>query len=102
MTRSSAFLRRFAVHGVFWREYLDFALSNVPFYLQPILLFVWTIFFFFFAAPARRAIVSNLAVVLPGSSWIANHVRAFRTLVNFAWTITETAHYKLNRSEFDY
>ena len=96
------YLRRFAVRGIFWRERLDFALRNIPFYLQPILLWASTVFFFFFAAPARRAIVSNLAVILPGSSRIANHFRAFRTLLNFAWTITEAAHYKLNRKDFAY
>ncbi len=101
-TRPPHLLRRFAVHGVFWREYLDFALRNVPFYLQPILLFLMTGFFFFFAAPARRAIVRNLAVVLPGSSTIANHFRAFRTLLNFAWTITEATNYKLTKAKFRY
>ena len=96
------YARRFAVRGVFWREYLDFALRNVPFYAQPVLLFIWTIFFFFVAAPARRAVVRNLAVVLPGSSAIANQARAFRTLLNFAWAITDAAHFKLNRGEFWY
>jgi Lauroyl/myristoyl acyltransferase len=96
------YVRRFAVRGVFWREYLDFALRNVPFYLQPILIFAMTVFFFFFAAPARRAIVRNLTVILPGSSPIANHFRAFRTLLNFAWTITEASHFRLYRKEFAY
>jgi phosphatidylinositol dimannoside acyltransferase len=63
---------------------------------------VMTGFFFFFAAPARRAIVRNLAVVLPGSSSIANHFRAFRTLLNFAWTITEAAKFRLTETEFRY
>lgn len=89
------------MRGVVWRHYLDFALENVPFYLQPILLTLWTIFFFFFAAPARRSIVRNLAVVLPGSSPLMNHVRAFRTLVNFAWTITDGANYKLHKTQFN-
>ena len=102
MTQLTAFLRRFDVRGVYWRQYLDFALLNVPFYLQPILLTLSTVFFFFFAAPARRAIVRNLSVVLPGSSTIANHWRAFRTLMNFAWTITEAAHYKLTKADFAY
>lgn len=90
------------MRGVFWRQYLDWAVLNVPFYLQPILLTLWTIFFFFFAAPARRALVSNLSVVLPGSSRIANHLRAFRTLWNFAWTIAEAAYYKLTKAEYRY
>lgn len=98
----SAYLRRFAVKGVVWRHYLDWAMANVPFHLQPILLTFWTIFFFFFAAPARRSIVRNLAVVLPGSSPLMNHWRAFRTLMNFAWTIAEAADYKVNRAEFSY
>ncbi|MGI9086619.1 MAG: hypothetical protein ACR2HH_02595 [Chthoniobacterales bacterium] len=96
------YLRRFAVHGVFWRECLDFALRNVPFYLQPILLICWTIFFFFFAGPARRAIVSNLAVILSGSSPVMNHLRAFRTLLHYARTITDATNFKLTKTEFAY
>ena len=95
-------LRRFAVKGVLWRHYLDFALTNVPFYLQPILLGSWTVLFFFLAAPARRAVVTNLAIVLPGSSRIVNHFRAFRTLLNFAWTISEAANHRINNAEFTY
>lgn len=90
------------MRGVFWRQYLDWALLNVPFYLQPILLTLWTIFFFFFAAPARRALVSNLRFVVPGSSRFANHFRAFRTLWNFAWTISEASNYKLTKAEYTY
>jgi lauroyl/myristoyl acyltransferase len=102
MSALPEYVRRFAVRSVFWRQCLDFALRDIPFYLQPILIWVMTGFFFFFAAPARRAIVSNLAIVLPGSSRFMNHLRAFRTLLNFAWTITESAHYKLNRKDFAY
>jgi phosphatidylinositol dimannoside acyltransferase len=99
---SSGFLRRFAVRGVVWRHYLDFALLNVPHYLQPLLISAWTVFFYFVAAPARRAVVQNLAVVLPGSSQIANHFRAIRVLQNFAWTIAEAANFKLTKAEYHY
>lgn len=95
-------LRRFAVRGVFWREYLDWAVLNVPFYMHFILLCFWTAFFFFFAAPARRAIVANLNVVLPGSSRAMNHLRAVRTFYNFAWSITDAASYRLTRSPFSF
>lgn len=95
-------LGRFAVKGVFWRKYLDWAVVNLPFYFYPIPLTFFTIFFFFFAAPARRAIVANLAIVLPGSSRAINHLRAFRTLYNFAWTISEAAIYRLLHEEFSY
>jgi lauroyl/myristoyl acyltransferase len=95
-------LGRFAVRGVFWRHYLDWAVINLPFYVYPVQLVFFTLFFFFFAAPARRAIVANLAVVLPGSSRAMNYLRAFRTLSNFAWTIAEAAIHKLIKEEFSY
>ena len=93
---------RFAVRGVFWRHYLDWAVINLPFYVYPVQLVFFTFFFFFFAAPARRAIVANLAVVLPGSSRAMNYLRAFRTLSNFAWTITEAAIHRILKEEFSY
>ena len=99
---STSRLSRFAVKGVFWRRYLDWAVVNLPFYFYPVPLTFFTIFFFFFAAPARRAIVANLAVVLPGSSRAINHLRAFRVLYNFAWTISEAAVYRLLHEEFSY
>ena len=95
-------MRRFAVRGVFWRQYLDWALLNVPFYFLPVLIWFWTSFFFFFAAPARRAVLSNLEVILPGSSHLMNYLRVWLTMYNFAWTIAEGSHYKLNKSHFLY
>jgi len=95
-------LGRFAVKGVFWRHNLDWAAVNFPFFFYPVPLVFFTIFFFFFAAPARRSIVANLAVVLPGSSRAMNYLRAFRTLYNFAWTISEAAIHRNIQEEFSY
>jgi lauroyl/myristoyl acyltransferase len=100
--RSATWVGGFAVKGIFWRRYLDWAVVNLPFYFYPVPLSFFTIFFLFFAAPARRAIVANLAIVLPGSSRAINHLRAFRTLYNFAWTISEAAIYRLLHEEFSY
>ena len=102
MTDSLHWFDRFAVRGVLWRHYLDFGLTNVPFYLRPMTIFFWTIFFFFFAAAARRTIVHNLSVVLPGSSPLLNQARAWLTMYNFAWTISDAADYKLAKTEFAY
>jgi len=102
MSNHTSRLGRFAVRGVFWRHYLDWAIVNLPFYFYPVPLLFFTIFFFFFAAPARRAVIANLAIILPGSSRAANYLRAFRTLYNFAWTISEAAIYKINKEEFSY
>jgi len=94
--------RRFAVRGVFWRQYLDFGVTNVPFYLLPVTIFFWTIFFFFVAAPARRAVLANLRIIRPGASRLTNYFRTFLTLHNFAWTIADAADHKLAGTEFAY
>ena len=102
MNSSATRLSRFAVRGVFWRQYLDWAVLNLPFYFYPVPLIFFTLFFFFFATPARRAIVANLSVVLPGSSRARNYLRAFLTLYHFAWTIAEAAIARILRIEFSY
>jgi lauroyl/myristoyl acyltransferase len=61
-----------------------------------------TFFFFFFAAPARRIVLSHLAIILPGSSRAMNYLRVFRTFHNYAKTISESAIYKLIKEEFSY
>lgn len=94
--------RRFAVRGVFWRRYLDFGVTNVPIYLRTMMIFLWTHFFFFFAAPARRAVLGNLAVILPPASRLTNYARAWLTLYHFAWTISDAADHKLAGTEFIY
>ncbi len=94
--------RQFAVRGVFWRRYLDFGVTNVPFYLRTVMITLWTCFFYFFAAPARRAVLRNLQVILPGSTRLTNCGRAWLTLFNFAWTIADAADHKLAKTEFRY
>ena len=74
----------------------------MPFYTYPVLHCFMTFFFFFFAAPARRIVLSNLAIILPGSSRAMNYLRVFRTFHNYAWTISEAAIYKLIKEEFSY
>jgi lauroyl/myristoyl acyltransferase len=102
MKSSENWTSRFAVRGVFWREYLDWATINMPFYTYPVLHFFMTLFFFFFAAPARRIVLAHLAIILPGSSRAMNYLRVFRTFHNYAWTISEAAIQKLNKEEFAY
>ncbi|MEP6955478.1 MAG: hypothetical protein ABI883_01530, partial [Chthoniobacterales bacterium] len=97
-----SFLRHFAVYGVLWRHYLDWAVVQVPFYLQPVLIGFCTSFFFFFAAPARRAILTNLRFMLPRSTRLGDCLRTWRTIWNFSWTISEGAAYRLRRPAFTY
>jgi lauroyl/myristoyl acyltransferase len=100
MSNVPAWWQSFAVRGLAWRRGLDWAIENVPFYFHPFLVFFWSLFFFFFAGTAREAVVSHLRVILPGSLRITNYLRAFRTFRNFAWTLAETASYKMNQASF--
>ena len=102
MSPLPSWLRHFETRGIIWRRYLDWAVSNLPFYFLPMLLFFWTFFFFLFAAPARRAVVANLAFVLPGSSRLMNHLRALRTIYEFAWAITDATAFKFNTATFEF
>jgi len=94
-------LKSFAVRGVIWRKYLDWAAENLPFYLYPVFVFFWSFFFFAVARPARRAILRNLTLVNPGGG-LANTFRAFGVFRNFAWTIAESAIYRINEVAFHF
>lgn len=102
MSTSLNWLRGFAVRGVFWRQYLDWATVNIPFFLYPVFHFFMTVFFFFFAAPARRIVLAHLATILPDSSRAMNYLRVFRTFHNYSWTISEAAIHKLIEEDFAY
>jgi lauroyl/myristoyl acyltransferase len=73
---------------------------NVPAFLHPALNWLSSFVFFFVAAPARKAVVRHLRVVLPHSSTLANYLRVFRVFSNFGWMLTDTAVYRLEHVSF--
>jgi lauroyl/myristoyl acyltransferase len=86
--------RRFHVRGVFWRQFLRWATLNVPLWLEPAVIGVWSLFFMLLWAAGRRGIMHNLALILPGSSAPANFFRSYRVFWNFAWSISETGRFR--------
>lgn len=80
--------RRFLVHGVFWRQFLHWAVVNVPIWLEPMVIGWWSMFFLLWG-PGRRGVMRNLAAIKPGSWAIANFFRVYRVFWNYAWTITD-------------
>lgn len=87
-------LRRFHAHGVFWRQFLRWAVLNVPYWIEPFLLAMWALFFVLLWNSGRRGVMYNLKAIIPGSSWLANFFRAYRVFWNFAWTIDDKARFK--------
>lgn len=101
MSDTHSWRQDFAVRGVAWRKGLDWAIKNIPFCFHPFLIFFWTLFFFFFAGASRRAVLSNLAAIFPGSGTAGNYLRAFRVFYNFAWTLTESAVHRIHKTRFE-
>jgi len=94
--------RRYQVRGVFWREFQDWAVLNLPFFIEPFQMAAWTLIFFLVARRERRAVIQNLRMIHPGTSWIAAWFRAYRVFWNFSWTTTDTARFKLTRQTMDW
>ena len=85
--------RRFVVHGVFWRRLLHFAVLNVPYWTEPVVIALWTLFFLVWG-PGRRAVMVNLRSILPDSHAFVNLFRVYRVMWNFAWTIGDNVRFK--------
>lgn len=94
--------RGLAVQGVIWRRFVDWAVLKVPDWVHPALIWLGSLIFIFLAAPARKTLLGNLRIVLPGSSRLANYFRVFRIFSNFGWTLADAAVYRLRNPRFDY
>ena len=91
-----SFLRRFLVHGVFWRQFLRWAVINVPPWIEPAIIAFWSALFLLWAN-GRRSLMRNLSVILPGSTALANFFRCYRVFWNFAWTLSDTGRLRETR-----
>jgi len=86
-------LRRFGVRGVFWRQFLRWAVLIVPPWIEPVVIAFWSAFFLLWG-PGRRGVVRNLRLILPRSSGVANFFRCYRVFFNYAWTIADNVRFK--------
>ena len=94
--------RRYRVRGVFWRELQDWAVINLPFFIEPFQMVAWALIFFLVARQERRAVIQNLRMIHPGTPRIAIWFRAYRVFWNFSWTTTDTVRFKLTRKTMDW
>src|SRR6266568_7760275 len=89
-------LRRFLVRGVFWRQFLRWAVLNVPPWIEPAIIAFWSASFLLWST-GRRAVMRNLSAILPGSMALANFFRCYRVFWNFAWTLSDTGRLRETR-----
>jgi predicted LPLAT superfamily acyltransferase len=87
------FLNRFLVQGVFWRQFLRWAVLNVPVWMEPTVLSTWSVIFLLWG-PGRRGVMTNLKAILPGSTSIGNFFRCYRVFWNFANVIADNVRFK--------
>jgi len=82
-------LGAFHVTGVFWYRFHCWGLSILPESGIWAINYVFTFFFFFLLRRIRRAIASNLVPVLGPCNWWERQIRIWRTMLTFAWCLTE-------------
>lgn len=83
-------LRRFSAHGDFWTRLLHLGARACPWWLEPVFITAYTLFFYLALGRVRRAIAHNLSVLHPGSSCLLNNLRPMAVFWNFAWTQGES------------
>jgi lauroyl/myristoyl acyltransferase len=91
-----------AVHGVFWRKFVDWAVRKLPAVFHRPAIWVATFLFFFIAAPARKALLRNLRLIRPGSWRVSNYLRVLRVFANFGWSLTDATAYRMSKGRFRY
>lgn len=90
---ATPWLRRFNVRGVFWRQFLHWAVLNIPPWIEPAIISFWSAFFLLWR-PVRRGVMLNLRAIKPGSGALGNFFRTYRVFWNFSWAIEETVRFK--------
>jgi lauroyl/myristoyl acyltransferase len=93
---------RFAVESVFWRRVIDWSVNHVPSIFHQPLIWIAAFLFLFIAAPARKALLQNLRLIRPQSWGIIKYCRASRVFVNFGWSLTDSAAYRLTKARVRY
>jgi len=86
--------RRFLARGVFWRQFLRWAVLNVPIWIEPAILVFWAFLFTLLWKSGRNAVMRNMKAVKPGSWALINFFRAYRVFCNFAWTIADNVRFR--------
>ena len=82
-------LRRWSVDGDRLTRLQQWGARVCPPVMEPVLMFGYVSLLFVLFGRGRRAVQSNLRVILPGSSPLRNWFRAWKVFWNFGWTMTD-------------
>ena len=87
--RARRLLGDYHVTGLFWYRFHRWAMATMPDWTKGTIITVFTTFFFFTILNIRRAIGSNLEVVLGPCGFFQRQRRIYRTMWDFAWCLSE-------------
>ena len=87
--RARRLLGDYHVTGLFWYRFHRWAMAHMPDWTKGLIIAVFTTFFFFTIWNIRRAIGSNLTVVLGPCGFLERQRRIYRTMWDFAWCLSE-------------
>jgi len=94
--------RRFGVFGDLPTRLLMRGLRVIPWFLEPLLVAVWTLVFFGVAGEQRRAVASNLRAMFPDWSGLRSLFGAYRVFWNFAGTYVDAMRSETGTGEVDW
>jgi lauroyl/myristoyl acyltransferase len=94
--------RRIGVFGDLPTRVLMRGLKVFPWFLEPVLMAVWTLFFFLVAGEQRRAVISNLKALFPMWSGFRAFFGAYRVFWNFAGTYVDAMRSETGTGEVDW
>lgn len=84
--------------GDFWNRALDKGGKWWPEFLEPILIPIYSLLFFFSIGTQRRAVVANYAVLFPKRSWLRRNLMTLRMFTSFSFSIVEAVRCRTLRS----
>src|SRR5947209_11254905 len=93
---------KFAVNSIFWRRAIDWLAGHLPAPFHRPLIWTAACVFLLIATPARRGLLPNLKLIRPRSLRFANYARVLRVFVNFGWSLTDSAIYRMFHPRFRY
>ncbi len=95
-------LSRLGIYGDFWPRFLTLGARGCPWFIEPLLVAVYTGFFYLVCVPARRALHANLAVLFPRDTLPRRQGRALRVIWNFAWSLVDATHVRAGHDVIDW
>jgi lauroyl/myristoyl acyltransferase len=94
--------RRLGVFGDLPTRLVRSSLRVVPWFLEPLLVALWTLLFFALAGTQRRAVISNLTALFPAWGRLRAGFGAYRVFRNFAATYVDAVRCEIGAGAVDW